>query len=231
MAEEYSPFSAYNYTLNNPVRNIDPDGRGVEDLIVRGDRDKAFEDILSTVAPKYRDRISIDDDGLISVNTDGLKLQEITGEVDSGLGTLIGMVESNKNYVYGVRKNRDVYKVSGEVVSEPTDRFPDFPQSLYHKQTGEQQFDNLGTETIGGEEVPIHGRADIHPGMRIYTSSGYPIDRSALVVHVLEEVYQRADFRRRGWVSHKISKLKAERSFHLKIVQGYHGYAGKFKVN
>ncbi|WP_282079680.1 DUF6443 domain-containing protein [Aquimarina algiphila] len=42
LAEDYYSFSSYNYTLNDPIRNIDPDGRGVNDVIVNGENADKF---------------------------------------------------------------------------------------------------------------------------------------------------------------------------------------------
>ena len=236
VAGDMPSLTSYHYVHNTPLRYTDPrgmraeEGDGVDNLILGGDRTRALRDIKSTVAPKYRDRITMDNDGLVSVNTDGLMLNELTGKVDAGLGTLINLTESSDNYVYSVSEMYDAYKIDGSVKSQYSGTSPDHVQSVNSSLSGEQIFENLGFETFNGQNNPIHGRVDIHPGMQTLSSDGLFQPRSSLIYHGLEEVFQRTSGKRPYVGAHRVSIEKANSSFYFKSANMKHGRSSSFKV-
>ena len=71
-ASKYPSISPYAYCAWNPIRLIDPTG---DTLDIRGGN-QAQTDILSIVDPKYRDRISFQNDR-VNVNVEGLSDQNV----------------------------------------------------------------------------------------------------------------------------------------------------------
>ena len=93
LADKYPSTSPYTYCGNNPIVLKDPDGRTLE----IGDNQQSTNDIKSIVAKHHRERIVIQN-GIVSVNTDGLTKDAI--ENDAGLSLINRMVNADEHYYY-----------------------------------------------------------------------------------------------------------------------------------
>jgi len=106
LAEKFPSWSPYNFTMNNPLRYIDPDGRSPFDVIITGDKAKeTFKQLNKSTSL----RLKMDDNGNVTAKgkakTDADKKllaaindKNITVEVD---GTSSNYADSGKWFVGG----------------------------------------------------------------------------------------------------------------------------------
>jgi hypothetical protein len=164
----------YAYVRNNPLRLVDPTG---EILQLSGDlaADKAD---LCQIAGDACNRITINDNGTVTFNTQGLDLG--TNEGASLINNLV-----SSTYTYGFAES-DTASTAGE------------PQKM-----GDQATSNLDNatdpRTIGAkrpQDLPPKGIDDqvtVNPNAPVQDTQHRPVSTASLAFHELAEAYAKVD--------------------------------------
>ena len=186
LADKYPNLSPYAYCAGNPVRYFDGDGRDFE----VADNAESHRDVLSIVEEYHRERITFEENGMVSINIDGLS--EYALKQDIGLSLLYDMSVSDKKYYYETSDVALCCNSYGEKVALPI-YLKDYGGVINASKYG---FDSQGGHT----QLPMQG----FDGEVVITQNGkFSLQgrdaRKNIIFHELKENYLRTDSKMNYW--------------------------------
>ena len=178
MASQFPSYSPFNFSLNNPIRLIDPDGRAPYDVIIKGaEKQAAFNELQASV--KGQLTLSMDVNGKVSSTQDG------TGKLSKDAQQLTNAINDN-SVVVNVNAENTTTTQSG---------------NLY---IGGAFSGNTVTKGANGNTVVAE--QEVNPGVlnKVSTAHGKP---GADILHEVTEAYQGGLISQKNGVSSPASNL------------------------